>query len=191
MAIVDTQRKQILLLPYKTGTTSIRQIFIDSGRSADIRKGRKGNHPNIDKLFEFNTDLGDVSQYEVHAFYRDPVDRLISWTAYNYNKFPFIQKKDTIHEYLANYGIAAYQVRWLKHDTVNINLLDYRKFEVELREVLVKFGVPQNVTIPVLNEGGENKRPLTSLTADEIQRIKELYVDDYAFFASKGITFSV
>src|SRR5512133_3942063 len=95
MAFVDSQRHRILLLPHKTGTTSIRQIIIDQNRASEIKKARKSNHPNLEQLARHNPDI-PIDEFVVYSFYRDPIDKFLSFMAYNYTNHPELTPATTI-----------------------------------------------------------------------------------------------
>lgn len=189
MAYVDKNNKVIILYPHKTGTHTLRQILADQGRVTGVTpEDHKTNHPSLDQIIAWVPDLGDVHEYQVYAFYREPVEKFISWMAYKYGIYPEMEPTNTVMEFVSNYGYCVPQVRWLKHDTVNINLLDYRNFDFELRRVLGLCGIPTNVSIPVLN-ASSNKRDRSSFTTEELEYLRELFAADYEFFQSQGITF--
>lgn len=189
MAYVDTQHEIIILYPYKTGTHSIRQIMTDNGRSPNGSPPEGTQHPSLEQLKLRRPDITNIYDWDVYAFYREPVDRFISWMAYKHKIYPEFAPTNTVMEFIGAHGIIPTQTRWLKHDIVNIKLLDFRNFEAELRRVLRRVGIsPQ--TIPVLNES-PNRRTPSELSAEEIATVKDFFKEDYDFFASKGITFNV
>lgn len=190
MAYIDRQHEIIILYPHKTGTHTIRQLITDAGRvSGTTPEGHNTNHPTLEQVREWNPDITNIYDWDVYAFYREPVEKFLSFMAYKYLTYPELEQKNTVMEYVENYGYFAPQVRWLHHDKVEIKLLDYRRFEPQLRHVLMRVGIfPE--TIPVLNASGNQLTP-ADLTTEEIDFIKGMYQEDYAFFASKGITFNV
>ena len=95
-----------------------------------------------------------------------------------------------IFNYYETYGYFAPQTRWLKHHTVEVKLMDFRNFESEVRTLFSKLDIPADTPIPKLNSGAKKLKP-SDLTPEEIKFIKDLYKDDYEFFASKGITFPI
>ena len=187
MAYVDTQREIAVLFPHKTGTHTLRTILKDHGRIQHVKLQGVWSHPHLDYL---KAEYSNIYSYDVYAFYREPVERFMSWIAYNYRKFPLMKPYTNVHDYIEEYGFFAPQTRWLTHHTADVQLLDFRKFDSELRKLLNRLGIPNNIDIPKLNKS-DNKVAVESLTADEIQAIKTVMKEEVDFFESKGITFKV
>lgn len=187
---IDKENRVVILYPHKTGTTTIRTILLNDNRIDTLRIRNDINHPSLDQLKVLRPDVPDIYEYEVFAFYREPVEKFMSFYAWNYMMFPLMNPCATVMEYVDKYGYFAHQTRWLKHDTVNIQLLDFANFESELRKVLAKIGIPLTTPIPKTNVS-ENQRRVSDLSAEEIAFIKNIYKKDYEFFDSKGITFNV
>jgi hypothetical protein len=185
MAYVDTQREIVVLFPHKTGTHTLRTILKDHGRIQHV-KVQGWNHPTLDHL---RAKYPKIYSYDVYAFYREPVEKFLSFVAFNYKELPSMTPYTNIHNYIEEYGFFAPQTRWLTHHTADIQLLDFRKFESETRNLLNRLGIPNTIEIPKLN-ASENRLKPSDLTQSEIDHIKGFYEDDYAFFASKGITFT-
>lgn len=72
-------------------------------------------------------------------------------------------------------------------DHPNITLLDFDNYESNIRFLLDEFGLDPTVDIPHLNFIGEQER--TPLTQIDIDKIKQVYKNDYEFFESVNITF--
>jgi hypothetical protein len=186
---IDQEHRVVILYPHKTGTHTIRNILKDHGKIPYIRYVGDNNHPSLEQLRFARPEVPDILEYDVYAFYREPVEKFLSFMAYNQRHFALIPTP-TVMDYVMEYGIFAPQVRWLTHPTVNINLLDYEKFETELRGLLRKIGIPDSVPIPHLNSSPLKKKP-ADITQEEIDFIKSWYPEDYAFFDSKGIKFKI
>jgi hypothetical protein len=190
MSYINTEKRVVILFPHKTGTHTLRQILQDAGANPEPRYSDVNNHPTLDHLKSINPQIPDLYEYEVYAFYREPVEKFLSFIAYNYRQHPLMEPYTNVFNYVEQYGYFAPQTRWLKHHTVDVNLLDFSKFEGEMRRLLVRIGITPNVAIPKLNASVGRKTP-NDLTPEEIAYIKSMYADDYAFFESKGITFKV
>jgi len=186
---IDQENRIVILYPHKTGTHTIRNILMDHGKIQAIRYFGDNNHPSLEQLRFARPDVPDILEYDVYAFYREPVEKFLSFMSHNYRHF-LMRPMNTVMNYVMEYGMFTPQVRWLKHDTVNINLLNYENFEPELRTVMNKIGIPETTPIPRLNASPNRKTP-ADLSSEEIAFIKDLYKEDYDFFTSKGITFKV
>jgi hypothetical protein len=190
MAYVDTEHRVVILYPHKTGTHTLRKIITDNGRVANVRPVTRGtNHATLNQVKEW-TSIPDVFEYEVFAFYREPIEKFLSFMAYNYRDNPTMEPVNTVMEYTEKHGYFVKQIRWLSHDIATINLLDYRHFDQELRRVLARVGIQHSDPIPRLN-ASNNRKKTSDLTTEEVEYIKDLYKEDYEFFDSKGIKFEV
>jgi hypothetical protein len=187
MAYIDTEREIVVLFPHKTGTNTIRTILKDHGKIPYVKLHGVWSHPTLDYL---KAEYPKIYSYDVYAFYREPVERFMSFVAYNYRQFPLMEPFTTVHDYIGKYGFFAPQTRWLTHHTADIQLLDFRKFDSELRKLLNRLGLPTDIEIPKLNKS-DNKKPVSELAPDEIEAIKEVMKDEVDFFASKRIKFNV
>lgn len=189
MAYLHQPSKTIILFPHKTGTWTIRQMLKDAGKIATINVDGINNHPSLDQLIEESYPNFDLTGYAVFAFYREPVRRFISWVGWVYRQNPDLPMANNVMEHVETYGRCVPQTRWLVSKYAEINLLDFRNFESELRTVLDRIGVPSNVIIPVLNAADEDQRVNYTLTQEETDFIKNLYLADYDLLSTKGITF--
>jgi hypothetical protein len=86
------------------------------------------------------------------------------------------------------YGVFYKQINWLNHP--NINLLDYRNFQEESNTLFSMFRLTKP-ELPKINESIRFKTDpnIENLSSEEISQIKDIYKDDYDFFASRGISF--
>ena len=189
MAYVDREREIVVLFPHKTGTHTIRSILKQHGRIDHVKQVGVWSHPTLDWIRSENPDIPNIYSYDVYAFYREPVDRFMSFVAYNYRQFPLMEPYTNVHNYIEKYGVFAPQTRWLTHPRADIQLLDFRNFDSELRNLLNRLGLPNDIEIPKLNKS-DNRRSVASLTADEVQAIKTVMKEEVDFFASRGITFN-
>ena len=78
------------------------------------------------------------------------------------------------------------QTYWL--DSADVCLLNYHDYDNEVRKLMVQFDY-YDFDIPRLNESVKISE-YDQINNDTIIKIKDLYQEDYDFFASKGITFS-
>jgi hypothetical protein len=191
--IISTQRKVCLFLVPRTGTTTIRNIFIGK----DVLGN--GNlelppHPNYNDVL---AHIPDLPTYQMFAFYRDPVERFIS--GYNYFKGRYGTHPvygshfESFTGFLSSpsyandgdrRGMFRPQTHWLNH--TGITLLDFRQYETRVRQILAKFDLPVDTVI-----GASNQSPnLWTPTEAQRTRIAQHYGDDYRFFANKGIFFT-
>jgi hypothetical protein len=190
MAYICKETETIVLYPHKTGTHTLRNILKEHGRIDVIKYSAGNNHPSIDQLRVLRPDMGNPEKYDVYAFYREPIEKFLSFMAYNYRLNSLMTPTSSVMEYYEMFGHFAPQVRWLKHPTVDVQLLNFHDFENEMRRLFRRINIPVNTPIPKLNESPNRKKP-SDLTAEEIAFIKDLYKEDYEFFASKGITFPI
>lgn len=190
MSYVDVENRVVILYPHRTGTHTIRQVLKDSGKKTLPRYSDVGNHPTLDNIRMHNPHIKDIYDYDVYAFYREPVEKFMSFIAYNYKQYPLMTPYTNVFDYYSQYGYFAPQVRWLDHHATDIKLLDFSKFESELRKVFARIGIPIDTPIPRLNASDNRKTP-ADLTQEEIDFIKNLYKEDYDFFRSRGIRFNV
>lgn len=189
MAYLDRERRVIVLYPHKTGTTTLRNILLANGRIPAVKYQGINNHPKLDTLKSDYPDIHDFYEYDVYAFYREPIERFLSFVSYNYQQFPLMEPYTNVHNYIEKYGYFAPLTRWLKHDKVEVKLLNYHNYEPEMRKLLGILGLPTDVEIPRMNASG-NKRTIKDLDESEIAKLKEIYyAEDYEFLASRGITF--
>ena len=77
------------------------------------------------------------------------------------------------------------QVSFCNHP--NITLLDFNNYEENVRLLLNEFELDSNIDIPHLNIVDKDEHSL--LTSADIDKIKQIYKDDYEFFKSVNITF--
>lgn len=77
------------------------------------------------------------------------------------------------------------QVSFCNHP--NITLLDFDNYEDNVRLLLNEFGLDSTIEIPHLNIVDKDEHSL--LTSVDIDKIKQVYKDDYEFFKSVNITF--
>lgn len=190
MAYVDRQHEIIILYPHKTGTHSIRQVIEDVGRASSTTPPERGtNHPSLEQVKTWNPDITNIYDWDVYAFYREPCERFLSWMAYKHDMYPEYPPTSSVMEFMEKHGSCVPQVRWLKHPVVKVKLLDFRRFNAELRRVLGRVGInPQ--TIPVLNSSSNQRTPL-DMSPEEVAAVKDFFAEDYEFFASHNITFPI
>lgn len=72
-------------------------------------------------------------------------------------------------------------------DHPNITLLNFDDYENSIRFLLGEFGLDPTIDIPHLNSIGEQEQSL--LTSTDVDKIKQIYKNDYEFFKSVNITF--
>lgn len=100
----------------------------------------------------------------------------------------FLNPKDTrIYECVAKMDssfLLEKQIAFCNHP--NVTLLDFDNYEENVRFVLKEFGLDDTIEIPHLNtiDGEEHY-----LSATDIDRIKQIYKEDYDFFESVNIKF--
>lgn len=186
MAYVDTQREVAVLFPHKTGTHTLRTILKDHGKIPYVKQFGVWSHPTLDYL---RAEYPKIYSYDVYAFYREPVERFMSFVAYNYRQFPLMEPYTNAITYIEKYGAFAPQTRWLTHHTADIQLLDFRKFDSEVRKLLNRLGLPTDIEIPKLN-ASDNRKQVKDMAADEIAAIKDIMKEEVDFFESKRIKFN-
>ena len=77
----------------------------------------------------------------------------------------------------------------LKNGLPGTKLLDFRDFEAELIRLATFWGFEAPAEVLHLNES-PSKFDVNDLSPEFIERIKQYYMQDYEFFASRGITFN-
>ena len=190
MAYLDIERKVIILYTHKTGTNTLRHILRNHGRIDHVYLEGVNNHPSLDQIKYQYPEIGkQVYEYDVYAFYRNPIERHLSWMKYasiNAIRDPNL----TVMEWYDKYGFFVPQVRWIRHSTVEIKLLNYHDFDDEVRGVMekIEIDIPLTETIPKHNASG-NTRTEADLLPEEIEFLKEILKEDYDYLASRGITF--
>ena len=186
MAYVDTQREIAVLFPHKTGTHTLRTILKDHGKIPHVKLQGVWSHPTLNYL---RVEYPKIYSYDIYAFYREPVERFMSFVAYNYRQFPLMEPYTNALNYIEKYGAFAPQTRWLTHPTADIQLLDFRRFDSEMRNLLNRLGLPTDIEIPKLN-ASVNRKTVESLAPKEIKAIKSIMKEEVDFFQSKGIKFN-
>jgi hypothetical protein len=207
--IYNKTSKVAIILPPKTGTRTIINIAQKDLYSDNIVWSDEQHL----KYKDIPTDFREISK--LYAFYRCPVDRFLSNYAYSVHIWaltaeviPFCSsqinaiKNISIEDYLSlleaqdfngsatllTLDLAAPQVAWLNVD--GIELLNFKNFEEELTKISVElYGQPIS-EVPVFNTS-TGSTYYSSLTADSINRIKNLYSQDYSFFSNNNITFDI
>lgn len=188
MAYVDTDRKVILLYTHKTGTNTIRHILRDHGRIDHVKLIGVNNHPSLDQIKYQRPEIADqIYEYEVYAFYREPIERHLSFMQFASNT-SYREPNLTMMQWYDKYGFFVPQIRWIKHDTVNINLLDYRNFDAEVTKIMDRVGISVATPLPVHNASG-NTKTVNDLSEEEVVFLKNLLKDDYDYLESRGIRF--
>jgi hypothetical protein len=184
--IVLRKYKIAILCTIKTGTTVLRYIFTnpDAAAATDLFEFR--HHWTIPQFKDRNPEIAnEIDSYELYGFYRDPVERFVSFVNYNIRKYPDTIPADiSYQEFVSEQGMLQHQAKWL--DYPNMNLLDYRKFDFEVLKLMERCNLPMEA-IPKLNVsvGG---RTVADLSKKDYDFIKSCCARDYAFLASKGIS---
>jgi hypothetical protein len=168
----------------KTGSITMRKLF---GKYLLNEKVSHETYKDLGKI------VPDAESYEIFCFYRNPLDRYVSAVTFleawlpKQNMIPYAaQVKEELAALIPNIQNIVFveQVYWL--DFPNVTLLDYNNYENEIRKLGMIFDLDIR-EIPKLNVSSPDKRELTE---KDILELKEVYREDYAFFASRGISFS-
>jgi len=217
--IHDADKKLLLLLPPKTGSQTLRDLF-KSCYGNDIPTYFY-NHIRYHHITNILTDI-NLDKYTIYAFYRDPISRFMSTFKYLQseikNSMELVARggPDTelkrIYTALCDENITR-DITSISIDDV-INIIEkpplktimtfflpqilYLRYNV----TLLDFEDFENNTKMLLNLFGLNNNitipklnvtnssdHLTDLTEAQVAKIKELYAIDYAFFKSRNITF--
>ena len=151
---------------------------------------------NIDLIREFLTaeDADSFGQQAI-SILRDFAEQNNEQTIKVTNKFYSMISQDlkekldsiSVNQLLlrfnpSNTPLLAYQKRWMDYN-IQIDLLPYSDFDNQLKILLNKFGI-ENPTIPHVNDSVDID---VTFTPEEILKIKEIYKEDYDFFATKNI----
>jgi hypothetical protein len=151
--------------------------------------GFKGYYNNPILLFMYEK-FHNVSVPEADAV--NVIAQGITWNNHQYRLSitDFITvltqlRDDPKEKAFANLRVFHNQTHWLDHP--NLTLLDFRDINNEVRKATDALGISykelrrDNVSVKHVN--------VADLTPEEISAIKAYYATDYAFFASKNITF--
>lgn len=204
--IVGIKAKVAVLLPPKTGTRTIIGMCTRPevvGYMACLQPGHIMHHVR-------HQVLEDIDDYRLFGFYRCPVDRVVSNYRFSVQQWSAIEglpiakeaaaevarqvRALTLSEYLdllevnmdySTLDLARPQTKWLQP---GVELLDFRRFDDELMRLQTAMGCPNPIVVPKAN-GTDSGDYINLVTADDVTRIKQLYAEDYEFFASCGITF--
>jgi len=182
MIVLEKYRIAILCV-VKNGTTVLRDVFGNDARDFQ-------HHWNIPQFKENNPELAnEIDSYELYGFYRNPVERFISFINYNIRKYPELITPEVLeaglyHGFVQEHGNILPQCHWL--DYPNVQLLDFRNFDSLVMDLAKKCNL--TVTeVPKLNvsSGG---LIAAELSAEDRDFIKSCCARDYEFFNSRGIS---
>ena len=91
--MVLRDKKIIFLLPSKTGSSSLTQMFKDKGIDFELCYGHK--HPFLSEVLKYNK-ISDFYNYKIYQLCRNPIDRLVS--AYYFQR-QIIKDKEKYKEF--------------------------------------------------------------------------------------------
>ena len=208
--IVFEAAKAVLLLNPKTGTRSIVDYF-SQPRFRDHANVVNGGHVPYREVINIHGKDG-YQGYQLFAFYRCPIERFVSacnyivsqwnriWADYPLNP----ETKATVQAEIrdltmegfldmiihGNRGpvldLARFQTDYFGP---NIQLLNFHDFDAEFTRLTTLLGLSGPAKAPHHNERFP-KFCINDLSPELIERIKQYYAPDYAFFAIRGITFN-
>lgn len=205
--LLHKEKKAIVLFNMKTGSMSLRRFLerIDSGFDGGNWLGMGRTHSNpflwmLPKYFpDFDVD-NELMNYHVSCFYRDPIDRFLSGMFYAFRRQPEVDSTIRVKKYYEEQGYWGYQYRWLgtlfPHDSwdatpwhpVPIHYYNFHDYDNEVVRLCSDIGITiTKDQIPHENSSDGNRLYLKDLTQDEIEFLKELYLPDYLFLASRGL----
>lgn len=187
--IISPYHKLIILLNMKTGSMSLKKNFIDipGGRFINASTGIQHN-VRLRWLTYFYPQMEgvDISDWRVVAFYRKPIERFLSGMAYHIERFA-LPTNVSVEEYISGFGVVTPQVAFLNPPNKTVDLFNFHDFANEVVRLAGELGYSINsAQVPKINESA-NRKQVSDLTTAEIERIQDIYAEDYAFFASKGI----
>jgi hypothetical protein len=177
--ILDTNKKIIIFLNPKTGTTTLCHLYKDFELLINDH-----NHCTFNTFRKVYSDIpNDLSEYTFFCFYRDPIERFLS-SFISFTKL-VVKQEISILDFIKDLNddvsiTMKKQIEWLDHK--DLVLLDYRNYSNEIR----KLGITAE-HIPVTNTSKRLK--LLFPTHEERHTIREYYMDDYKFFETKNILF--
>lgn len=154
-----------------------------------------------------NRDQEKYQDYDVYAFYRDPVERFVSSLNYSgrahfiESNIKFINQEltpiDAIellresneHKTILRHNILfTKQSHWYSHP--RIIPLNFHDINNEINRVLSDFGQPTIQEIPKVNQSIKKNYKVEDLTSEDVQEIREYYSDDYDFFRGRNLSFN-
>ena len=183
------------MLPPKVASRSLILLASSYPHEYGLNIAFRG-HLRLDQLDEFLPK--NKKNYTIYSFYRDPVERFKSLykycvlaTTHNIS----IYKNLTISSFISileksrltgrtsdlpMIDLGDPQIEFMDENTV---LFDVKNIDTDICKLQSAWGLPIK-NIKKINTSGN---ALISLRDSELERVKELYSMDYAFFESKGI----
>jgi len=151
-----------------------------------------------------------LDNLNVYSFYRCPIKRFLSLYAYahsakyipdkSYTKMGIPEFIDFLSLYIKYYykyndlggdfrviDLGKPQTGFFTKDTV---LLDLRNPSQSLDILVSNLNLPRKASLPIVNSTDSDSY-ISLLTDKDIERIKVLYKEDYAFFESRNIEFDL
>ena len=204
--ILNIKQKIIILMIPKTGTTSIRVMFDSFHENGTVISEQYG-HTRYDHIARIG-NIKDLESYKIYGFYREPIARFVSTFKYLQKElkdtryparnkmileaFPSdtIKVKDVLAAIIARkeapiLDIFDPQIDFLRDDVI---LLDFEKYEDNVRMLLDQFGLDSS--IPIIKQNVTNSSEyIKDLSQEDLETIREYYKEDYAFFERHGIVF--
>lgn len=204
--LVSKVVKAAVLLPPKTGTRTLVGMCTRP-QIIDYVSCMRDMHV---KYAQRHQILKDADEYQLYAFYRCPVDRVVSNYRYSVREWSRLGSLPiakevvdevvrqvnaiTLSEYLGliedqvkypTLDLAIPQIHWVGPE---VELLNFHSFDAELTRLQRLLGCPIPTSMPVSNDT-DSKQYTNTVTSDDVARIKRIYAEDYDFFGSRGITF--
>ena len=193
--LISLQKRFVFIANLKTASTAIEAALRPEADIALVEPGvaKHQSFASIELRFSWLFSMVDVKDFLMFGIIRDPVDFVISlYNSHNDPKF-----KDSLELYAGTKSFSEFFDEWNARSTWQLSpqherfldsygkvganyIISYNNLARGLRYVSFRLGVPALLTLPQENVS-PNAINRDSLTAQQIQQIKERYSADYDF----------
>lgn len=210
--LLDNDKKIIVLSVPKTGSQSCSLFFksvLSSNTIYYFPLNVREKHWNVANLIERGLLTHPVSEYNIYAVCRNPIDRYLSAQNYwwklstvgvcsGYENFPPEEQKAIRLEYfrgrINNLGLKDYvendtfykpQVNWLHHENTLINkVFKYENIDAFVSEVCGIYGASPSTFTTFRDNTSEKIIKIDELDASDITQIELFYHQDKQIYES-------
>lgn len=176
--IAFPNHKIAVLLNPRTGTASLTKVLMEIPGAIKT----KSQHASFQQGKEWLPEITDWSDYTMYCFYRDPIDRWLSFAHY--------RTRVTKYDVGDIMGLPRFpvrlQTRFLVDSEKEIKLLDFENYENEVRKLtnLLDYTIPYDIP---KHHTSINRDDVSVFNEETLSVFKIAYKEDYEFFASKDI----